>query len=97
MPSSDQQTRTWKKETKRKARDDNREPAGRVVREHRHRNRGKYKGKGEKEMMMTYPTLEDIERMQQERLERAKELLEKATDEKEKWLLEKRIWMIQNS
>ena len=48
-------------------------------------------------MMMTYPTLEDIDRMQKQRLERLKEKLEKATDEIERRLLEKKIWFIENS
>lgn len=48
-------------------------------------------------MLMTYPTLEDIKRMEQKRLERAKELLEKAKTEEEKRMLRKRIWMLENS
>ena len=48
-------------------------------------------------MLMTYPTLEDIDRMQEERLRKAEKLLEKATTEEERRSLEKRIWMIKNS
>ena len=48
-------------------------------------------------MLMTYPTLEDIKRMEQKRLERAKELLKTAQTEEEKRMLRKRIWMLENS
>ena len=48
-------------------------------------------------MLMTYPTLEYIKRMEQKRLERAKELLAKAQTEEEKRMLRKRIWMLENS
>lgn len=42
-------------------------------------------------------TMDQINKMYEKRLERAKELLEQATDERERRMLERRIWMLQNS
>ena len=52
-------------------------------------------------MMMNYPTLEDIKKMENKRIERAKQLIEEEkakenSDEKRIKMLERRIWMIQN-
>ena len=53
-------------------------------------------------MMMNYPTLEDIRKMENKRIERTKQLIEEEkakenSDEKRIKMLERRIWMIQNS
>lgn len=42
-------------------------------------------------------TMEEINKMYEKRLERAKELLQHAKTKEEKRMLEKRIWMLQNS
>ena len=42
-------------------------------------------------------TMEEINKMYEKRLERAKELLQQAKTEEEKRMLERRIWMLQNS
>lgn len=54
------------------------------------------KQKKEKEMKELL-TMEEINKMYEKRLERAKELLQHAKTKEEKRMLEKRIWMLQNS
>ena len=48
-------------------------------------------------MLMNYPTIEIIQKRQEQRIRRAEELLKTAKTEEEKKALKARIWMLKNS